>query len=1171
MPTSKSPNPPHSPSSSSGQALVQSKSKTAQLSSPRVSEPMRRIQALLQADKLSTSDVVDFSYRSLTFTANILPDGSLKPRPSSSLPRNSPLADKIYSSPSDFATDMAISTQDASQKSRTNIEINGWNECHVSGRSLNILHVEMLREKSANSLSVKQSKNDEVHHPLRSIRPSDHVRSLHMPRPSSFTDKPSKSTTLEKHQDSRRRTPGASSAQDSKSADQSQSPSETRKTSSSKTPLTSPIAQREISGNEKKKSQVDRPKPREVDEQQQPKIDESNRDRKFGKEKNILKSDIVDGKKSDGFYNADDPQENVNGPKTSSPSELNSKGDFRGSDSIEPLAKRKPDSAYADKNSFRSRLPPHDDGAKPSREESKENKDHERDSGDGNRILSESDDDSAKEDSISNEISESHPVGQAHIHRTASKKRKRHEAISPRTEGTPERLTKPRRDNSRLEGRIDAPSTLQDLPPDLDPETMEAAAIAEQAEKEEASRRGRRTTRLASGKIKQVDYKASNNPLNARGLSPGHDHDEGDSNSNHGHDTTSGETGRQSRRRVTTQSHSSGPSRSSKRVALMRSSHGPYDNESGDEELGRWAGSGKGSEESDDKSGRGDEVSEDDIEMGDLNKPEENSRSESLSRKKSKTSSGSVESSDNEDHSARGQIDGQRVHAGGKPSKECIMELSMEKRQREEVLEHRRDAMGWTIRELISIGKAVKECYSSDAVKVARVLSNRKDWTENETGRVQSYVERATAAIEKVTHEMSGVMESRDDGVRLLLAFITADIHRLESGGLKTGYPRRPLAILDHGFSEDQQRVTTLKDVKKIQRESDEVRAKLEAEMESRRKAEMDMDIADVLLRQVNFFRERVNDRTQDLKAELDWLDRRESKTLGLVEDTKNLFARLRGEKDGAAENAEKTKKVEVLVGEEDDRPRTKGQGLTSQQGPSGRNVRESWDDDANVVIKKAEKRTRRRQAMERLRWLIATKEAESEAYQRLCEKERSRLFNLLEVKSRLETEVYNLGLKAGSGSAGGPGGSTVVSSIVNVTLKTGKDGSRKGETRTVLTSNHGRGVGSRVGKPTSATKTGAVSTNTLADDVGSAVVSSSCVGASSGVDVPTNTVGNGNNNANNTSGVANSGGGGGPPWSRDKLNKDGKPVNDSSKYVKRKNGSGKTNTNGSTKGTQPP
>lgn len=42
-----------------------------------------------------------------------------------------------------------------------------------------------------------------------------------------------------------------------------------------------------------------------------------------------------------------------------------------------------------------------------------------------------------------------------------------------------------------------------------DPAAAEAAAVAAAAEKEEAVTRGRRTTRLAAGKIKQVDYKAS--------------------------------------------------------------------------------------------------------------------------------------------------------------------------------------------------------------------------------------------------------------------------------------------------------------------------------------------------------------------------------------------------------------------------------------------------------------------------------------------------------------------------------------------------------------------------------------------------------------------------------------------------------------------------------------
>lgn len=61
---------------------------------------------------------------------------------------------------------------------------------------------------------------------------------------------------------------------------------------------------------------------------------------------------------------------------------------------------------------------------------------------------------------------------------------------------------------------------------ELDPEAREAAAIAAQAEKEEASNRKRRTTRLAAGKIKQVDYKASANPQSIRSLSPGQDNED---------------------------------------------------------------------------------------------------------------------------------------------------------------------------------------------------------------------------------------------------------------------------------------------------------------------------------------------------------------------------------------------------------------------------------------------------------------------------------------------------------------------------------------------------------------------------------------------------------------------------------------------------------------------
>lgn len=601
------------------------------------------------------------------------------------------------------------------------------------------------------------------------------------------------------------------------------------------------------------------------------------------------------------------------------------------------------------------------------------------------------------------------------------KKEKRSESGGSTPSRLPGRVSKSKESSRSRKSQV--PSASQVQVRDLDPEAMEAAAVAAQAEKEEASR-ARRTTRLAAGKIKLVDYKSSANPHSSRALSPDGELDENDINN----ENAAADPPRTSRRRAA-HNQSSVPQRSSRRVAKLKEKG--QSSEDVENSVGRSSSAGNGS---DDKGG----ANVDDMEI-DIAVPSRANGTRDRKRTRESASKRSRHNTTEDGDYAYSKAYGTRastrensvIDAGEATDIGDANEFDVDEDvEAEEKLEDRTDLHGFTLADLTCIGFAVKSADSTDGSDVVSELEKQEEWgrDDGKDNKVYAYLKYLITGIEDFCKSLD--IEREDEvSVEEALSFIATDCNRLRNGGLDTGMPRNVKGILKKVSAEMQHKNALERQRRKESRELEEMRHTLEKEMEMTRKSEMELSMAEVSVCEVRRALATEKARSWHVKKEIEKYKRMEADAKSRVEKAKLLFNQLRHEKhgpeSGAGEGADDGKKGCL---EKDERQGEK------KEGEEGRALDESLtsnDDDA--TNKTPTVWTKRQLEMDRLRSLIAAREAEAEAFQREAEQERMKFLTALEIKNRLETELYMAGKPQsppaqGAGNAGhasGSGGKT--------------------------------------------------------------------------------------------------------------------------------------------------
>lgn len=623
-----------------------------------------------------------------------------------------------------------------------------------------------------------------------------------------------------------------------------------------------------------------------------------------------------------------------------------------------------------------------------------------------------------------------------------------------------ERSSRPRSDWARNGRKHDIPSASELDTDAMDPDAMEAAAIAAQAEKEEANSRARRTTRLAAGKIKQVDYKASVSAVGSRSFSPGNDYDDGDAHS-HGNDAAAEPT-RSSRRRAT-QNQSAVPQRSSRRVARMRSSQekDQSSNEDLDVSGGRISSGGNGSDGRPD--GDGDRHhSAMEIDTGTTSRAN-GARSDGRERKRTRGETGSRRTRQNQPDGTDGDA-GEKLHATRSSTRESSVvdaaEVGADGNDHIDAIDDasldfdddpdkRKDALGWTFHDLTKIGDAVDIADSTAQEAINVELFQADGWSSDEptNKRVATYVERAVANIKALKVKVYPGKPC-DVTVCELRAYIATNVWRLKHGGIRTAYPRNQRHILRKTEREDLQKANFERARKKHKKEVDEVRQTLETDMEARRRAELELAYAEIV--QYDLARELPLEEARLLRMEKD-TERYvslESHARNNLDRTKLLVSQLRGEKDSTddvppfqAATAPQSPVAKGSTWEIEEKAKTDGEAVI-ENGDADKDVLMTDQDITNTSHYQVE--------IERLQDQLAVREAQAEAYQRCCERERMRVSNLREAKTRLETDLYLSRHFSYSGS-----GSGTVGSHGSNTRKHGSDPSRRGENRSSGPSAH--------------------------------------------------------------------------------------------------------------------
>lgn len=526
---------------------------------------------------------------------------------------------------------------------------------------------------------------------------------------------------------------------------------------------------------------------------------------------------------------------------------------------------------------------------------------------------------------------------------------------------------------------------------ELDPEAREAAAIAAQAEKEEASSRARRTTRLAAGKIKQVDYKASANPQSVRSLSPGQDNEDADGQY-HVNDTV--EPAKSSRRR-TTQNHSGHHGRPSRRVTRQR---GSYERETSSNDEVDNSGWRSGGNSNDKKNGSNDDVDEV------VGSSRVNGIRNDRKRSRADSRRGRNNHSSDMDRGNNGSRDSPDKGSPDLPDEDDDFNEE-ETIDDDEDPEMRTDAYGFNIQDLTCVGLAIKNAGSVDPSEVLDVLQDQNDWQheDQKNKAVTSYVERIRSAILNLRRLVS----LNDDEVTVpqALAFVATDIFRLRNGALSTGYARKPTAIFARAQKEESQRVIHERSRRKEQRDADEARNALEKEMEARRKLEVETLYAKVQLSELRGRVKMEEVRCTNLENEISRYAKLEADVRARFDRAKLVLEKLHSDRRSLDNSSTAKEEQDENAGDgragdtNGNSPKRRRRSGSSEK-RSSNGVPEAMDEESLAQSEKARE-------MARLQALIAERQAEIEDYQRRCVEARMTYAGISDVKSRLETELH--------------------------------------------------------------------------------------------------------------------------------------------------------------------
>ncbi len=425
-----------------------------------------------------------------------------------------------------------------------------------------------------------------------------------------------------------------------------------------------------------------------------------------------------------------------------------------------------------------------------------------------------------------------------------TKKRKRSESGTPQSpsnsgSASMEKATRARSSKSRRRLNMDiGPGIPTDK---LDPDTVEAVAVAAAAEKEEAIA-ARRTTRLAAGKIDKVDYNAASGLPSKPFSNVEPDESDGDIM---GIEPATDEP-RKSRRREASEREKQRVSRRQAKKRASREQSPGRNGGDGNEGRSSKRGSRSASRNGDsDGAKRGSSVGKD--ETGEVeNAPE------------SRTGTPNSD----EDHEEADEFAAVNVS-------------------------DREDEKGWTISSLSGIASAVRRAESTTPSVVAgnmrkeKLLSNL-DLTERD---VIDKLNEVIAEIERV-HSLCDV--SSDNLVREVLAFFATDLRRLSSGHPRPVYTtQRRIARIE------KRRVSMEKKKRRAKRELDEVVNKLESEMESRRKTDLDAAFATMNLKELERECQREAESKVKLEKDIKYVKAQERDGRKRFERTKRLYSKL--------------------------------------------------------------------------------------------------------------------------------------------------------------------------------------------------------------------------------------------------------------------------------------
>lgn len=690
--------------------------------------------------------------------------------------------------------------------------------------------------------------------------------------------------------------------------------------------------------------------------------------------------------------------------------------------------------------------------------EEKGNADAEMDSEDADAGLSK------KEPSVDRN---DHPAGEERESTSPSKnesrKRKRSECneSSPSDGNTPsrqnqERLTRRRTEWNKNGRKLEIPSVSEMDTEGLDAETIEAVAIAAQAEKDEANNRGRRTTRLAAGKIKQVDYKAAANTQGTRGYSPSNE----DEDVENIHSNNSNVEPARSSRRRTGQNQAIAPQRSSRRVARMRSSQ-EKDQSSVEEQDLSSSGNGSESREEADPGASQNDINVEPASVSRMN----GSKADGRDRKRSRSDGRKTRQQQADAIDFEGN---ERTNYGTRSSTRENSVIDMDDddinvdqdERMEEDSEKRIDRHGWTIEQLTRIGNAVKVTKSIHDDSINAEVDWTEEWTSDggTNKKVASYINSAVSFIADLRKELSQDQKEKEVTAGELCSFIATDVWRLKTGGLPSECPRKPISVLARVEREEMQKASLEKIRRKLQREVDDYRSKLDGELEIRRKLELDAAYVELQALEVTHFLPIEEARRRQLEKVVEQYRTLDGRLRTELDKTKILVSQLRGERESQDELPAIQKNSTVSHSPTAKPDDTENDDVLKD---ATQPLEESITDgeDVKMTHKEEASPSQRQQEMERLRDLIAAREAEAESLQRACEKERMKFTNFLDAKNRLEVELYM------NKSHGIHGHGVSVASPLQTPSNSAPDKSKKDTSRKTDVRNNGTGTARNTGQ----------------------------------------------------------------------------------------------------------